>query len=126
MKIINMRARFQRGASGINTIIVVAVLGYGVFVGLQYVPQMIEWGTVNSMLDSLRSQQVSNPPSSVQEIEADIGRLLDINEMRDMAEHFNVRRQGDGYLVSVNYERELNLLFTHKIIQYHKELPIRD
>jgi hypothetical protein len=42
----------QKGASAISVIIVLAIFGYAVFIGLQYIPQSIESGTVDSIKKS--------------------------------------------------------------------------
>ena len=42
----------QKGASAIVTLIILALLAYGVYVGIQYVPQAIESKSVDSVLNS--------------------------------------------------------------------------
>ena len=46
----NTNQKTQRGASAVILIIILAILGAGVYIGLQYLPQYIEAGTVDSIL----------------------------------------------------------------------------
>jgi len=43
----------QRGASTIGLIIILAVIGVGAYIGLQYIPQFIECGTVDTILSNI-------------------------------------------------------------------------
>ena len=54
----------QKGASAIVTIIFLAVLGYAVYVGIQYVPQAIESRSVDSILNTVETDQRANPVST--------------------------------------------------------------
>ena len=55
----------QKGASAISTIIMLAVLGFAVYVGIQYVPQMIESKSIDSVLRSMEETQNSDRVSTV-------------------------------------------------------------
>ena len=100
--------------------IVLAIFGYAVFVGLQYIPQSIESGTVDSILDSVEQNHKTNPAQNVNEIKNSIHRQLVVNQMNDMKDLFQVTRNGAIYTIKVNYERELNLGYQTKKIQYVK------
>jgi hypothetical protein len=54
-----------------------------------------------------------------------IGRSLNINQLEDMQKYFTVTENSDEIVVSVAYERELNLLYTKKQINYNKSLTLR-
>ena len=81
----------QKGASAIAMFIFIALLAYGVYVGMQYVPIMIESQGVNSILNSISSDQQGEPLSNENEAEAKVIRMLQVNEMDDMVEN---RTQG--------------------------------
>ena len=50
----------QQGASAIVTIIVLALLAYGVYLGLQYVPQAIESRSIDSIFsDNVSARRIS-------------------------------------------------------------------
>lgn len=114
----------QTGASAIGMMLVLFVIVYGAFVGMQYLPQFIEAQTVDSILTSLRSSQQVNPAASVYEVESRIAGQLNINSMNDLENSFRVSHQGGHFIVDVSYERELNLLFTQKTIQYQRSVTL--
>lgn len=116
--------RKQNGASFISLLITVAVLGYGVYVGLQYFPQFIESGTVNSILDNIKKNHRATPYRDTREIMSAIKRQLDMNLMNDMEDKFYITRNVDGYLIEVNYNRELDLYFEKKLMKYEKSLTL--
>ena len=117
--IINLQ-RKQKGASAIVFIIVLAIFGYAVYVGLQYIPQRIESGTVDSILDSIVENHKTTPVQNVSEILSAITRQLNVNQMDDMKDKFKVSKYRGTYIIKVNYERELNLGYEIKTIQYEK------
>ena len=117
--IMNIQSK-QKGASAIVFIIVLAILGFAVYVGIQYVPQRIESGTVDSILDSIVENHKTTPVQNVSEILSTITRLLNVNQMDDMKENFKVSKYRGTYIIKVSYERELNLGYEIKTIQYEK------
>lgn len=110
----------QKGASGISLIIMLAILGFAVYVGLQYVPQLIESSAVDTILDSIEQDYQSTPDQNVQQIRSAIDKQLSINEMRDMKDSFQISKYRGTITIKVNYERELNLGFKTKMINYEK------
>jgi len=114
----------QKGASIISTIITLAVLGYGVYLGIQYVPQAIESNSISSILSSMRDSQISDPVTSNQAASAKVIKLLQINEMNDMTDSFVVERRDDKIVVRFSYDRELNLGFKIQPIHYEKSVSL--
>lgn len=114
----------QAGASAIGTMIILFVIVYLAFVGMQYLPQFIESQTIDSILTSLRSSQQVNPASSVYEVESRIAGQLNINGMNDLKDSFRVTQSGTRIDVDVRYERELNLLFAQKTIQHQRNITL--
>ena len=117
--IINIQSK-QKGASAIVFIIVLAIFAYAVYVGLQYIPQRIESGSVDSILDSISANHKTTPVQNVSEIISAITRQLNVNQMDDMKDNFKVSKYRGTYIIKVNYERELNLGYEIKTIQYEK------
>jgi len=117
--VMNMQ-RKQRGASAIVLIIMLAIFGFAVYVGLQYIPQRIESGTVDSILDSIVQNHQTTPVQNVSEILGTITRQLNVNQMNDMKDKFKVSKYRGTYIIKVSYERELNLVYETKKIQYEK------
>ena len=114
----------QRGGGAISLVVTLAVLAYGVFVGIQYVPQYIEASSVNSILESLADTHRKEPFSDTSAIHAAIDNQLYINEMGAMKGHFSIIPSRGSYIVTVRYERELNLLFAKKQVPHEKSVTL--
>ena len=114
----------QKGGSTIATIITLAALGYGVYIGLQYVPQAIESKAIDSILDNLESSQRTDPVSSAQAAQAKVVKMLQINEMNDMTKTFKVEQRDGRIIVTFSYDRELNLGYKIQPMHYEKSLSL--
>lgn len=114
----------QKGASAIVTIIILAVLGYAVYVGMQYVPQAIESRSVDSILDTVKTDQRANPANTEYGVKDKVVKLLQINEMNDMVKNLSVTRSGGKTTVTIKYDRELNLGFKMHPMHYEKSVTL--
>ena len=114
----------QKGASAIGTIIMLAVLGFGVYVGIQYVPQMIESKSIDSILRTMEDTQSSDRVSTIVDARNKVVRLLQINDMNDMTDSLTVEKGDGGITVSFNYDRELNLIYKIQPMQYRKKVRL--
>ena len=123
MNITNITAR-QGGKSTIGNLIVLGLVGFGVWVGIQYIPQKLEQGTVRSVLDRLEQRHQATPIQDDRDLWQVIDRQLGVNEMNDMRQHFHVSRSGGRITVRVTYERELNLIFTTKTMRYNESVSL--
>ena len=115
----------QRGASAIGTIIMLAILGYGVFIGFQYVPQAIESRSIDSILQTVDSANKSGSINSVQAAQEKVISLLQVNEMNDMADAFTVTERDGRITVTFSYDRELNLLYKIQPMPYKKIMILK-
>jgi hypothetical protein len=115
----------QQGASTVVVIIILALIGVGVYIGLQYIPQAIESGTVDTILESLETKHRESPFTSAHDVQKAINRQLDINQMEDLRDNFKVMEKGDAYVVTVTYERELNLIYEKRTIQTSKSVTLK-
>jgi hypothetical protein len=115
----------QRGASVVGTVILLAVVAYAVYIGIQYVPQLIESGSVHSVLNSIESAHHSDPARSVQAVRSLLDNHLNLNQMNHLRDSFNVREFANDYVIEVSYERDLDLFFTKKVITYETSLTLR-
>ena len=113
--------RNQKG-SAISALLIFAVLAYGVFIAIQYAPLYVESSTVDSVLSSILGSHKAQPITGVQEAQRKIDVLLNVNEIRDMKEYFQVRDYRGEILIDVTYNRDINLLFQTKTIRYEKSL----
>lgn len=121
----NALQKQQQGASAIGAIIILALIGAGVFVALQYIPQVIEAGTVDTILGSIETRHKETPFNSTKAIQEAIDRQLDINQAEDLRNNFKVTGKGDTYIIQVNYERDLNLLYEKKTLQHDKSVVLK-
>ena len=116
--------RKQRGASAIGIIITLAIIGIGAYIGFQYLPLYIEAGTVDSILTSIENTDKEKPVTSAQQIRGMIEKQLNMNQMEDLADSFKVTQDEEIFIVNVNYERELNLIYEKKLIITDKTLTL--
>jgi len=121
----NNAPRQQQGFSAIALLVLLAIIGMGVFIALQYVPQYIESGSVDSILSSLEKAHDETPFKSKQEIVSRLEKQLYINELEDLKDNISVTRDGDEFVITVDYERELNLLYEKKPMPYKKMLVLK-
>jgi len=121
----NSMQKTQQGISATGFIIILAILGAGVYIGLQYIPQYIECGTVDSILENLEKANRETPFSSEKGIRDMIGKQLEMNQMDDLRDSFKVTQDGEMYIVKVSYERELNLIYERKPMKYEKTLTLK-
>jgi Tfp pilus assembly major pilin PilA len=119
------RQKTQRGASAIGLVIILAIIGAVTYIALQYIPQYIESSTVDTILSSIEETHAANSGSSASKIRSLINKQLDINQMDDLRDSFKVTQDGEIYIVTVNYERELNLIYEKRLIKYDKSLTLR-
>lgn len=115
----------QRGASFIGTIILLAILGYGVFIGFQYVPQAIESRSIDSILQTVDSANRSGSINSPQAAQEKVISLLQVNEMNDMVDDFTVTERDGRITVTFSYDRELNLLYKVQSMPYKKIMILK-
>ena len=114
----------QQGASAIFTVIVLAVLGYGVFIGFQYVPQAIEAKAIESVLTSLEADNRAERFNSASAIKEKVISGLQINEMNDMTDKFSVKKTKGKFVVKFDYERELNLIYKIQPMPYAQTVTL--
>jgi hypothetical protein len=114
-----MRNR-QKGASVIGLIIVLVLIAYGAYVGIQYIPQKIEATTVGTVLSSVKKNHVTNPFKSTSDVQSALNKQLNVNEMNDLKENFIIFQNGSEFTITVSYERELDLGFDKRRIIYER------
>lgn len=114
----------QQGASVIGLVITLFVIGYAAYVGIQWVPQLIEAQTVGSILDSIQKDHRAAPVQNEAEIKDNWSKLLNINEMNDMKDVIEIDRYRGQYTIKVAYERQLDLLYQTRTIQYEKAITL--
>jgi hypothetical protein len=115
----------QQGLSGIGVIILLAIIGAGTYIGLQYIPQYIEAGTVDSILSNLEKAQEETPFSSTNAVRDMINKQLTLNQMDDLRDSFKITQDGEAYIVEVSFMRDLNLIYKKQPMPYEQTLTLR-
>ena len=115
----------QKGASAIVTVIVLALLAYGIYLGIQYVPQAIESRAIDSIFATIDQEHRMDRLRSADEAKTKVVKMLQVNEMNEMAKNVSVKRFSDTITIKVIYERELNLGYKTKPMPYEKTLVLK-
>jgi hypothetical protein len=115
----------QKGASAIGNIIILVALGLAAYVGIQYVPQLIESKSVDSILQTIEDTQRTSPVNTVIDARTKVVNLLQINEMNDMMDSFTVEKSDGAIVISFSYDRELNLIYKKQPMQYRMNVRLR-
>jgi hypothetical protein len=114
----------QQGGSAIGLIIFLAIFAYGVFVGIQYVPQYIESAAVTTILDNVVEKHSKERLDSMSAVQSAIDKQLYINEMGDLKSSFKVKQYRGDFIITVRYERELDLLYEKKLMPFEKTVTL--
>ncbi|MDX1555250.1 MAG: DUF4845 domain-containing protein [Xanthomonadales bacterium] len=114
----------QSGKSAIGNVVVLALIAYGVWIGIQFVPQRIEAGTVRTMLDKVEQRHYATPYQGDQDLWNTINKHLNVNEMNDMKSNIKVTWDRNVATVRVSYERDLNLIFTTKKMKFNETVVL--
>lgn len=117
--------RKQKGGSVFSLIITLAIIGIAAYLAVQYVPQRIEFSTVDSILSKIEQDHRKTRIRSVNELQHSIANQLNVNEMNDLKDSFEIRQSGGIYVIRVSYERELNLIYAKKQMKYEKTITLR-
>jgi hypothetical protein len=114
----------QQGGSAIGLIIFLAIFAYGVFVGLQYVPQYIESATVTTILDNVVEKHSKERLDNMSAVQGAINNQLFINQMQDLESSFKVTQYRGDFIITVRFERELNLMYQTKLMPFEKTVTL--
>jgi hypothetical protein len=115
----------QQGRSLIGLLIGLAVIGYSTYFAIQYVPQFVESSAVGSILTGVAKSHKTNPLLSKEAVRKSLDKQLDVNQMYDMRDSFVVIPVADTFSIKASYERELNLVYTVRKIQYEKSITLK-
>jgi len=119
----NKLPAIQKGGAVVS-VLVLAVIAYAIFVGIQYVPLHLETSAVESILTTIQESEKTARSMNAGEVKNKINGLLNVNQMDDMADNFKVSKYRDDFIVEVSFDRELNLLYGKKQMPYRKKLTL--
>ena len=113
----------QRGGSTVGLLIVLALIGAAVFFGMQYIPQYMQAGQVDSILESIEeaNEATAMTPESVRVM---IGKHLQVNGLQDLSDAFEVKKKDGKIIVTAKIDRELNLIYEKRANPYYRELVL--
>jgi hypothetical protein len=114
--------RRQKGAATFSSIIMIAVVAYAGFVGIQYVPQIIESKSIDTILDDIERNDKRQTVTNTQVAFETVISMLQTNEMNDMTDSFTVKEINGRINITFSYDRELNLLFKKQPMHYSNTL----
>ena len=117
-----MRSRTnQRGMTAIGWLIVLAMIGFFVLLGLRMVPAYLEYYKVVSTLNSIEEQSGF---SSAREIRKLLERRFDINYVNTITpQDVIIKPKGDGYIVTASYEqREHVMANVYVVMDFEKQV----
>jgi len=114
----------QQGGSIIANIFFLALLVYGVFIGIQYVPQLIESKTIGSILRSISSDEKIEKNTNERRVSDKLVRLLQMNEMDYMRGSYTVRQHDGKVTIKFSYERELDLIYKMQKVHYERTMVL--
>jgi hypothetical protein len=72
----------------------------------------------------MENSQQKAPANSVRKVQDKITNLLSVNQRNDLKDSFKVRQNGNKFIISVKFDRELNLLYEKKVLKYDKSLTL--
>ena len=104
--------RYQKGASMWMTILIVAILGFGVVFGLKLIPMYLQWWKVEKAVSGALQSGVQS--ATKREITTAIVRRLDIDGVRTMTEanldqFMTITKKSDKVIVDIDYEQRDSL-----------------
>lgn len=112
----------QKGGSIIVNTFLLAVLAYFVFIGIQYMPQLIESKSIGSILRSIQTDEKIEKNTNARRVADKLLRLLQMNQMDYMHGSYTVREFDGKVTVKFSYDRELDLIYKMQKIHYERSM----
>lgn len=98
-----MRAR-QRGATFIGMVVIIAILGLGLYAGIRLIPLYFEYFAVVQAMEQTANENKGNPTSPPQ-IRAALERHWTIEDIKSVQpKEIEIKRTGNGYTMRAAYE----------------------
>jgi len=113
-----------KGGSSLSNLFMLAFLAYAAFVGFQYVPQVFEARSAETLLNSLLESHENQPVTNAQAAIDRLHNMLYVSELEKMSDAFSVQQRRDAIVVSFRYERDLNLLYQVKPMHYEASVTL--
>lgn len=114
----------QRGISFIGFIVVLAVVGFFLFLGMRIGPTYMEYFTIRNAVNTVASQATSADPGAIREA---IRKQMQIDYSANFRPEFvKVQRDSSGATIVLNYEIRKPLMYNLDFIaRFEHTAPIR-
>jgi hypothetical protein len=97
-----MRSR-QRGATFIGMVVIIAILGFGLYGAIRLVPVYMEYMAVARALDQTAQEHKGSPTSPV-ELRTSLDRRWTIEDIKSIQpKEIEIKRSGAGYSMRARY-----------------------
>ena len=101
-----MRSR-QRGATAIGMIVIVAIVGFGLYGGIRLFPVYMEYMAVARALDQTAKEHAGNP-TSPQMLRVSLDRRWTIEDIKSVQpKEIEVKKNGTGFTMRAWYRAEV-------------------
>jgi hypothetical protein len=120
-----MPYRQKQDGGAMTSLMILAIIAYIIYVGIQYAPLYIESSSVDSILHTVADNDGKERLASESDVRIALDKQLYINEMRDFKGTFSIVPIPDGFRVTARYERQLNLLFKRIQIPFEKSVALQ-
>lgn len=100
-----MRSR-QRGATAVGTIVIVAIIAFGLYGGIRLLPLYFEYMAVVRAMDQTAKEHSGNS-TSPQSLRASLDRRWNIEDIKSVQpKDIEVKKNGTGYTMRAWYRAE--------------------
>jgi hypothetical protein len=96
----------QRGATFIGMVIIVAILGCGLYAGIRLVPLYLEYMTVVRSLEQV-SAEYSGQQTNANAIRSSLGKRWDIEDIKSLdTKDIDIHKEGSEFIMNAFYRAE--------------------
>jgi hypothetical protein len=101
-----MFGREQRGATLLGTLVIVAIIGFGVYAGIRLFPLYMEFFAVSRALDQT-AKEAKGEATSVQDLKVGLDRRWTIEDIKSInSTDVEIKRSGKGFRLHTAYRAE--------------------
>lgn len=117
-----MRSR-QRGATFIGMVIIVAILGAGLYAGIRLIPVYFEYMAVVRALEQTAKE---NAGADQQALRNSLGRRWNVEDIRSIDyQKIDIKRTGNGYTMRAWYRAEVPFVANVSLVaDFDKTVPV--
>jgi len=94
----------QKGMTYWGWLVILAILGVAVLVGVKLTPKYLDYFAVKRILDQVAEQEFAGTPNA-RDVWSSISKHLNVNYIEYIKpEHLNVKKEKDGVHMTLEYE----------------------